>query len=290
MKREGIPSNEDNGITKRSLLRNGATAVFVGAFGTTAFSGRAAACDFCPRSPGYWANHWHDNFGDSLEIPMASDYRDPSEFSKAEIQDLLTAPTFGDKVNIMAKQYVATYLNLWLRPASGEDEDCANKPVYVEGIGMVQWEHVKNAAQHWLDFYEWDGTIHNGCETWDHMQEVEAESGEVEVNGEVLKDALDAFNNNQFDELDCDCNCSGDGHNAPDGDGNGDSNETENKREGEQDRKDDKEHENENGRVTERDEKTKNDRNRENKHGKKIGHEKGKGNGKEGKRGNGGKN
>ena len=77
-------SNRNTGITKRSLLRNGATAVFVGAFGTTAFSGRAAACDFCPRSPGYWANHWHDTVGDSVKIPMASKNRDPPELTKRE--------------------------------------------------------------------------------------------------------------------------------------------------------------------------------------------------------------
>lgn len=45
----------------------------------------------------------------------------------------------------MAKHYIATYLNLLNRP--DPDLTCADRLVSIDGVGMVHWEQVKNAAQ-----------------------------------------------------------------------------------------------------------------------------------------------
>jgi hypothetical protein len=170
-------------------------AAGVTTFGLVSATGTVMASNFCPRSPGYWMNHWHDKLGESVNIPPAG------TLEKSEIQALLAAPTRGDKVNIMAKQYVATYLNLLLRP--DPDNTCANMAVAVDGIGTVEWEHVKNSAQNWLGQNGWDGTAHDGKRDWSPDRSVEGAPGEVD--GEVVKDALDAVNNNEFDEIDWDC-------------------------------------------------------------------------------------
>ena len=219
MDRREDQQNGDTGLSRRAVVRSGATVMTIGALGVTGFTGTVSATNFCPRSPGYWGTHWHEKFGSALEIPPAG------ELTKKQIQDRLRASTKGETVNIMAKQYLATYLNLWLRPDGGADNDteCANKAVHVDGIGMVEWEHVKNAAQAWLRYHGWDGWEHTGQRTWEPTVTVEGTTGEVD--GETIKDALDAFNNNRFEQLDCNCDGDegpGDGEEKPGpGDGEG---------------------------------------------------------------------
>lgn len=198
-------SHRNDEASRRTFLRRGAALVTAGALGVGTV-GTAAATEVCPRSADDWMHTWHENLGDSVEVPPAG------TMTKYEVQNILGAPkngntngitieTVGDTVNLVAKQYVATYLNLLLRP--DPDNSCATEPVAVDGIGTVQWVHVKNSAQKWLKLNEWDGTRHSGSREWTPTVAVEGVSGRVD--GEVLKDALEAFNGNEFDELDCDC-------------------------------------------------------------------------------------
>lgn len=189
---------DSNGRThpsRRSVLRKGALVASLGAVGLPAVTGTAAATNACPRSPGYWKNHWTDKFGESLTIPPAG------TMTKEEIRTILWAAPGGDTVTIMAKHYIVTYLNLLRRP--DPDLACANMLVEVEGIGVVQWEKVKNAAQKWLRLNGWDGGAYSDHRSWSPSVAVDGRSWSVD--GETLKDALDAFNNARFDELDCDC-------------------------------------------------------------------------------------
>lgn len=180
-------------ISRRDALKRGATLVAAGTVGLATVTGAATASSFCPRSPGYWMNHWHEKFGETVDIPPAG------TLTKAEIHGILGAPPAGDKATIMAKHYVATSLNLRLRP--DPDEACANKAVAVDGLGTVEWEDVKNRAQTWLRVAGWDGSHDTGTSEWTvHVDGIDAD-----IDGEPLTDALDAFNNTAFDELDCDC-------------------------------------------------------------------------------------
>ncbi len=181
--------------SRRRVLRNGALAATIGAVGIPTVSGPAAASNKCPRSPGFWKNNWVSKLPDEISIPPAG------ITTKAEIQAFLRAPPRGDTVNIMATHYIATYLNLLLRP--NPDTNCANRAVEVDGIGRVEWENVKNAAQRWLLDHGWDGTLQEGQKSWSPTVSVVGAPGTV--NGETLKNALDAFNNNRFSALDCDC-------------------------------------------------------------------------------------
>lgn len=182
-------------LSRRSVLRKGTLLASVGAVGLSAFTGPAAATNDCPRSPGYWKTHWEAYLGDSVDILPAG------TLTKAEIRSVLHARPAGDTVTIMAKEYVATYLNLVQR--SDPDPRCAHKEVAIGGIGAADWEEVKNAAQQWLRLKGWDGSPHSGYRTWSPSVSVGNTDGTVD--GEVLKDALNAFNNAAFDELDCNC-------------------------------------------------------------------------------------
>lgn len=201
---------DPNGRThpsRRSVLRKGALVASLGTVGLPAVTGPAAATNDCPRPPAYWRNNWTDKFGSSVTIPPAG------RMTKDEIRTVLWTAPGEDTVTIVAKHYVATYLNLMHRP--DPDLACANLLVEVEGIGIVHWEHVKNAAQGWLRLNGWNGGAYSDHRSWSPSVAVDGRGWTVD--GETLKDALAAFNNAQFDDLDCDC----DGDEPDFTDGNG---------------------------------------------------------------------
>lgn len=189
-------STRRRALSRRSVLRKGTLLASVGAVGLPAATGPAAATNDCPRSPGYWKTHWaQDYLGDTVDVPPAG------TMTKSEIRAVLTARPAGDTVTIMAKQYIATYLNLLQR--AGEDLQCSGYPVAVDGIGTVLWSNVKNSAQAWLRLNGWEGQPYSGSRTWSPSVDVFGIEGTVD--GEALKDALAAFNNAEFEELSCDC-------------------------------------------------------------------------------------
>lgn len=183
-------------MSRRSVLRKSTLLASLGAVGLPALTGPAAATNECPRTIEDWEAHWADDyFGDSVDVPPAG------TMTKSDMRTVLTATPPDDAVTSVAKQYLVTYLNLLKR--RDPDPPCSNKEVAVDGIGDADWEEVKNAAQHWLRLKDWDGSPRSGFPNWSPSVPVGNTDGTVD--GEVLKDALAAFNDAAFDRLDCDC-------------------------------------------------------------------------------------
>ncbi len=168
------------GVSRRTLLRSGAAA----AGGAALLPGVASAHE-CPRSPGFWAHHeWPDTVPDPFEIGGVT-------MSVEEWQSFLLAPSKGDKAHIVAKHLVATVLNFQFRGALPEgDPGCVDEPLSEFGGRTVR--QIRLAAERWLDASSFDSP---------EPQRSWLAGG---VDGEPLKDALDAFNNNRLG-LDCDC-------------------------------------------------------------------------------------
>ena len=176
------------GLSRRDLLRRGATAAGVAGAGVAGLSGTAAASDVCPRSPAYWADDWHPHLPDPFDVAGV-------RMAREELQSFLGADPGTDRINLMARQYAATAINLWLRLAG--DQACAHGTVEVDRFGATTPVELKNRAQHWLRASEWDGTRHEGKQTW------YANYGAVDGRG--LWAALATFNTGGFDALDCGC-------------------------------------------------------------------------------------
>lgn len=169
-------------VSRRGLLRSGAAA----AGGAAVLPGVAAAHE-CPRSPGYWAhNEWPDTIPDPFEIGGVT-------MTIEEWQAFLLAPTRGDEANIVAKHLVATVVNFQFRPAlsRGGDPGCVDEPL--PGFGGKTVREIRLAAERWLDASSFDDPETRQA-TW-------LAGG---VDGESLKDAMDAFNNDRLG-LSCDC-------------------------------------------------------------------------------------
>jgi hypothetical protein len=188
------------GVGRRTVLKtigasSGALLVGVG------FSGTAAAT-CAPRTIGYWKNH---DFP-STALPGSDANRLYEvigvEQDQEAWQKFLAEPAKGDKAIILGQQLVATVLNFQYR--NGEDEgDCAYEPLDDYDGSM---DDVKDAAADWLVGSSWP--------------EEKQTSWMVDgVDGEELKDLLDAFNNDPS-SLGLDCiveNCPIQG--GPDGNG-----------------------------------------------------------------------
>lgn len=182
-------------LSRRSVLQKSTLLASLSTVGLPALTGTAAATNDCPRSPGYWKTHWPDDYlGDRVDVPPAG------TMTKSEIRAVLAARPAGDTVTIMAKQYLATYINLLQR--SREDRECADKVVPIDGIGTATWVWVKNSAMKWLRMKGWEGRPYSGSRSWSPSVHV---FGNGTVDGEALKDALEAFNNAAFADLACDC-------------------------------------------------------------------------------------
>lgn len=183
-------------LSRRRLLRRTGTAVLVGAGTLAGASGSVSAAGFPPQTPSYWKKNWHHKLGTPLIIPPAK------ELSKERIRRFLDPAPVWNMGAEVGREYVATYLNLWLRP--DPDPRCANKAVPVDGIGTVEWEHVKNAAQAWLRGIDWDGSGYFSHFQWEHETEVTVEGATGTADGATLAKALEGFNAQRFDALEYD--------------------------------------------------------------------------------------
>lgn len=200
-------SREPTDLTRRSVLRRTAFVAGAASLGTVGFAGTAAAT-FCPRTPGYWANkNWCEvtanpttgtSVAESLGLTCVDgeptgtySFRGGPALTAPEWQKFLVAPTRGDKGKKMAQLFLATNLNYQLRP--GTDSDCIDKEIDLSayGLGTTTVREVKSRAGVWLDESNWPGEQRS----W-------MAGG---VDGEPLKDVLDAFANGTL-PLDCDCN------------------------------------------------------------------------------------
>lgn len=205
------------GLSRRTVLRRGAIATGVATLGVGGLSGSALASD-CPRTPGFWANHdWcavDTNPDDDEPVPGDSvaasigiyggegDCPDQgSEYclvgvckTMSEWQAFLVQNTNGDKGAIMAKTLLATSLNFQRRPSS--DPDCVDNSTDFSEFGLEETttiRDVKRRAEDWLQASAFpDG----------QKQKQWTVKG---MDGEPLKNVLDAFNNGNIDGLDCDC-------------------------------------------------------------------------------------
>lgn len=167
--------------TRRTVLRQGAIVSATSLAGITAFSGGALAHQ-CPRTPGYWANHaWPDTIDDPFTVGGVTKSID-------EWKEFLVSPTGGDKASVMAKHLIATILNFQGRDR--DDPGCVDEPL--EEYGGRTIREIKRQAEDWLDASVFDS-------------EASQRSWIVDgIDGEPLKNALDAFNNHTLG-LDCDC-------------------------------------------------------------------------------------
>lgn len=222
-----MTDDQVHGISRRSVLQRGAIAGGMLAVGVTGFSGTALASD-CPRTPGFWANHdWCDvlvdpNDPDSASIAEAvgiDDGTDPCPDPGAELcltfedtgedvtqavcktmkewQMFLVANTRGDKAMKMAQTLLATNLNFSLRPS--DDGTCVDRSVDFSSFGLEETTTVRDVRQRaeaWLEASGWDDT---SVRRWT----VNVDG--TDVDGEPLKNVLDAFNNGEIETLDCDC-------------------------------------------------------------------------------------
>lgn len=200
-------------LSRRRVLKRTALATGVAAVGVGGFSGTAVASD-CPRTPGFWGTHdWctvDTNPSDDEPVPEDSvaeaiglDCPDPTGeycldgtgvcMTMDEWMDLLLANTRGDKSHIMAKHLLATTLNFWRRPI--DDPSCTDREVDFSAYGLDQTTtiiDVRGQAADWLAATSFP----------DGQQRHWMADG---VDGEPLKNVLDAFNNGTLDTLDCDC-------------------------------------------------------------------------------------
>lgn len=183
--------------SRRRVLRGITAATGATVLGAAAFAGTASA-SCLPRTRGYWANH---EFPETA-LPGGDTSRLEAVFGVTQDQtawqSFLRQPARGDKAVILGQQLVATVLNFQFRTSSAED--CVRQSV--EGYdGTI--EEAKEEAAAWLAASDWPG---NRQSSW--TVEVDGE----QVDGEPLKDVLDAFNNDPS-RLGLDCveeNCARD--------------------------------------------------------------------------------
>ncbi len=196
-------------ISRRSLLRQGTFVSGAVMIGVAAGSGTVLASD-CPRTPGYWRNHdWPEYDPDDQNTDILDQVYSKvgKKFDSVEDgQDFLGQPKRGDKGLIMATHLIATILNFQYRPPP-DDKFCVDAELN-RFEGTVRDN--KRAAEGWLEY----SAFPDEQRSW---------INDKGVDGEPLKDALDAFNNNALG-LDCDCNGSN-GNVGGNGRGNGGGND-----------------------------------------------------------------
>lgn len=163
--------------SRRTVLKQGALLSGMAAVGTVGFAGSAAASipEHCPRTPGYWANHYPegwpkktDGSGDFYPVSVCD------EDDLDVLHDYLLMSPKGDKTIIMAKHLIAAKLSLASSEPEMFEEGCKRE---VEGIA--------DDAETWLC----DVGIESGLK------------GPWPGDKEEWKDALDAFNNGNY----CEC-------------------------------------------------------------------------------------
>jgi hypothetical protein len=150
--------------------------------GIPAVSGSAAAT-VCPKTPGYWANRAPDSEWAVLDFVDGKYTLRGVTMTLEGWRAFLVAPTKGDKAHIMAKHRLATILNLRNRP--GDDPTCSDAEISGKDYTI---QDVKNDAGTWLDATDWK---HYGTKQYKKQRSWYAGG----MDGEKIKDTLDAFNN-----------------------------------------------------------------------------------------------
>lgn len=176
------PDGTDTGVDRRRVLR-AAGAGAAGLLGIVATADRTAA-SYCPKPPHRWASDdWPDT--DRVTDPLV--LVDPADERTVAVWKLFLAYTPDDEAAAVARQLLAARLNFQYRPA--EDPGCVDQSVSAFGGRTVR--ELKVAAKEWLRASNWPDE-HHGWTVDD-------------VDGEVLRDELAAFNRGGIAELDCHC-------------------------------------------------------------------------------------
>lgn len=155
--------------------------------GIPAVSGSVAAT-YCPRTPGYWANHpdreeWSSDGVKAFQTEFYNKYGYTLDASN------LLDPSKGDKTLIMAKHLLATILNF-----QGVNHDCVDNEITRGPYKTSTVRKAKQDAEDWMEYAE------PGQKKWDANG----------MDGEAIKDTLDYFNNNPQMLGIADCPCYGD--------------------------------------------------------------------------------
>ncbi|MFB6159821.1 MAG: hypothetical protein ABEJ61_01435 [Haloferacaceae archaeon] len=226
-----------SGLSRRTLLRQGAIATGAATIGVGALSGSAAAT-YCPRTPGFWANHdWCEvvaNSGNGNSVWESIGNTCPASegeyytiAGRSETmsgwQAFLTAPTRGDKSVIMGQTVLATALNFYRLPGLPErcenaeecDEpgSCVYEKLDLSSYGIeeeMSIAEVKNEAVRWLDEAGWTNT--DGANGNGNGDEASNGNGKGKGKGK-------GKGNGNGDEA---SNGNGNGDEASNGNGNGD--------------------------------------------------------------------
>ena len=157
--------------TRRDLLRKGAILAGTGAVGAGAASGQAlAGCDAvrCPKTPGYWKNHFENWNLSSLDLGYAT-------VSASTALEILNESTQGDKCVTMERHLIAALLNV------------------EEGTGGTDTFDVSCITGTIADAQTWLATYCDGTEV----------TGSWPGDGEAIKNELEDFNEGRL----CPANC-----------------------------------------------------------------------------------
>ena len=183
-----------NHLTRRDALRRGAAATGAATVGVAGFSGTAAATLDCPRTIGYWKNQ-PDVARQSRSRLRVARGSDPIPVDEA--LSILETPPRRDKALIAAKQIVAAILN---------------KGAILYGDGRICEDTAEAIDRGALrEAINWLGCVDEETGGWGYLDDperydpVRSWTNACGVDGEALKDRLDAFNDGRL----CD-GCGGD--------------------------------------------------------------------------------
>lgn len=180
-------------VNRRTLLKTVAGTAAVSVIGLPMFASVAAA-SCAPRTPGYWGNH--DFPASALFEPQNRLYKVTGIQQDQEAwQEFLLQPAQGDKAKILGPHLVATVLNFQYRTSAADD--CVRQEItgsewsYLEGLAdedgkTLTVEYVKDLAADWFAASSYPDSKQT---SW--MIEVDGR----DVDGEQVKNLLDAFNN-----------------------------------------------------------------------------------------------
>lgn len=177
-------------------MRKSTTAIATVCLGVPVFSGTALA-SACPQSSGYWMNHDWPGDGDDPGTEENTGLEQVNQrvpgvsfATEEEGRRFLRQGKRGDKGQILAFHLITTVLNFQL---TGDCYDVDTSIADVTGNGTMEtFRDVKRLATDWLK----ESNFPDFQKTWT------VPTATVQ-DGEVLKDLLDQFNNNNL--LECDC-------------------------------------------------------------------------------------
>lgn len=190
----GIPDT----LSRREVLRlTSGTTAFVGLAGVSGLA--TGQRSKCPKSLGYWKTHpdqWPQTSAEGSALWFCSRWH-----TKADLIELLERPPKGNTALLLVKQLIAAKLNTWNGASSCITLSDRTWPVLDECAVATEGNSVDNyrlelvcSAQRWL---EASGFCENKkVGSW--TVSVDQDDGSVSIDGEALKDALDAYNNGEF--------------------------------------------------------------------------------------------